>query len=97
MTENLILDLILPCLTQIWAPKIFLQVFPVLVVRNCLNLTSYVIYRKSNQPHLRKWQKKNKLILGLVLVPNLVPNFLWVLPLLDIITSSRGKTNKKNV
>ena len=58
MTENLILDLILPCLTQIWAPKIFLQVFPVLVVRNCLNLSSYVIYRKSNEPHLRKWQKK---------------------------------------
>ena len=39
-------------------PKSFLRVLPQLVVRNCSNLSLYVISRKINEPNLRKWQKK---------------------------------------
>ena len=46
--------------------KLFLQVLPLLVVRHCYKLSSYVIQRKTNKSNLTKWQKK--LILGLILV-----------------------------
>ena len=42
MAKNLTLDPILTCLSQIWAPIIFLQVLPLLVVRHCSKLSSYV-------------------------------------------------------
>ena len=70
MAINQILDTILACFTQIWTPKSFRGVLPILVVRHC---SSYAIQRKTNKPSLRKWQKK--LILGLILAcfgPNLV-------------------------
>ena len=44
-------------LNPILGPKYFLQFFP-LLVRNCPKLSSYAIKRKTNEPKLRKWQKK---------------------------------------
>ena len=38
-------------------PKHFLQVLPLLVVRHCSRLWSCAIWRKTNEPNLRKWQK----------------------------------------
>ena len=35
MAKNLILDLILACLAQIWAPKNFSQVLALKIVRHC--------------------------------------------------------------
>ena len=43
----------------------FLQALPLLIIGHCPKLSSYAIYRKTNEPNLRKWQKK--LILGLIL------------------------------
>ena len=43
MAKKLILDPILACLAQTWAPKIFLQVLALLVVRHCFKLLSYAI------------------------------------------------------
>ena len=36
----------------------FLQALPLLIIGHCPKLSSYAIYRKTNEPNLRKWQKK---------------------------------------
>ena len=41
--KKLILALISDCLTQIWTLNFFLHVLPLLVVRNCSRLSSYII------------------------------------------------------
>ena len=45
--------------------KVFSWILPLLLVRHCCKLSLYAIWRKTNEPNLRKWQKK------LVLGPNL--------------------------
>ena len=45
---------------------LFSPVLPLLVVRHCTKLSSYAIYRKTNEPNLRK-SGKEQLILGLIL------------------------------
>ena len=57
MTKNLILGLILACLAQIWAPNFFSEVLPILDVRHCRKLSSYVISRKTYDANSTKWQK----------------------------------------
>ena len=52
-----ILDLILVFLAQIWAPKFFLQVLPLLVVRQCSKLSSHAISMNTNEPKLKKRQE----------------------------------------
>ena len=67
MTKNLVSDPILFPLAQIWAPKFFfLWILPLLDVNHCCKLSLYAISRKTNEPNLRKWQKKP--VLGLILV-----------------------------
>ena len=56
MKKSLILGPILVDLAQIWFPQIFLRVLPVLVVKHS-KLSCYAIYRKINEPNLRKRQK----------------------------------------
>ena len=46
-----------PAFAQIWSPKIFLWVLPLLDVIHCYKLSLYAISRKTNEPHLRKWHK----------------------------------------
>ena len=94
-------------LAQICAPKFLWQILPLPVVRHCLKLSYYEIYRKTNEPNLRKWSKK--LILDLILAhfgKNLVlkKRFSWVLPLIDVIHCCNvslyaisKKTNKQNL
>ena len=76
--QNLILDPIFTCLTQIWVqfwpvmaliwfPKTFLWDLPLPDVMDCCKLSLYAISRETNETNLRKWQKK--LVLGLLLVP----------------------------
>ena len=36
----------------------FLRVLPLVVVRHSSKISSYAIYRKTNEPNLRKWKKK---------------------------------------
>ena len=38
-------------------PQIFMQGLPLLVIKHCSKLSSYAIYKKTNAPNLRKWQK----------------------------------------
>ena len=52
MAKNVILGPILAHLSQIWAPKIFLWILPRLVARHCSKLSSYEVYRKTNEPNL---------------------------------------------
>ena len=94
-------------LAQICAPKFLWQILPLPVVRHCLKLSYYEIYRKTNEPNLRKWSKK--LILDLILAhfgKNLVlkKRFSWVLPLIDVIHCCNvslyaisKKTNEQNL
>ena len=56
MTKKLILGSILSHLNLIWAHKDFMQVFTS-TSKHCSKLSSYVIYRKTNETNLRKWQK----------------------------------------
>ena len=77
MTRNLIWGPILGDLVQIWAPKIFLQVLPPLVVRHCSKLSSYAIERKANEPNLRKWQKATFEPNFGLFDSNLGPRFFW--------------------
>ena len=65
MIKNQILGPILAHLAQIWAPKGFLQVLPQILVRHCSRLSPYTIWRKANEPNLKRWQKK--LILDTIL------------------------------
>ena len=51
---------------EIWAPKFFLWILPVLYVRHCYKLSLYATSRKNNQPILTKWQKN--LVSGPILV-----------------------------
>ena len=58
----------------------FSWVLPLLVVRHCSKLLSYAILRKTNEPNLKKWQKKFGPDFG-PFGPNLgLQIFLWVLP-----------------
>ena len=43
-------------------PKFLWQTLPLPVVRHCFKLSSYEIYRKTNEPNLRKWLKKTNLV-----------------------------------
>ena len=47
-----------PILALIWASKFFLWVLSLLDVKHCRKLLLYTIPRKTNEPNLRKWQKK---------------------------------------
>ena len=63
MAKKLILDPILANLTQIRAPFFFFFFFfpwilPLLHVRHCCQLSLYVTSKKTNEPNLRKLQKK---------------------------------------
>ena len=52
----------------------FLWVLPLLVIRHCSKLSSYVIQKKTDAPNLRKWQKKLNLRPNFGLLdPNLGP------------------------
>ena len=46
-----------PILAQIWSPKSFLWVVPLLDNIHCCKLPLYAISRKTNKPNLKKWQK----------------------------------------
>ena len=41
----------------ILAPKFFFVSLLLLLVRYCSKLSPYAIYRKTNEPNMRKWQK----------------------------------------
>ena len=86
MPKNLIWGPVLACSAQIWAPQFFFQFLPLLVVRHCSKLSSYAIYRKTNETNLRKWQKANFGPDFDLLWPKFGPqkSFSWVLPLLDV-------------
>ena len=58
MAKNLVLSLILATLAQIWAQMTFFVDFTSTDVRNCCKLSLYAISGKTNEPNLRKWQKK---------------------------------------
>ena len=47
MAKNLVSDLILAPLAQIWAQKLFLWILPLLDVRHCCKLSQYAISRKT--------------------------------------------------
>ena len=57
MAKNLVLGSILAPLAQIWAPKIFSWILPVLDVRHSCKLSLHTISGKTNEPNLRKWKK----------------------------------------
>ena len=63
MAKKLILDLILANLTQIPAQFFFFfsWILPLLHVRHSCQLSLYVTSKKTNEPNLRKLQKKNVL------------------------------------
>ena len=71
-----------------FGPQFFLcaWILPPVDVRHCYKLSLYAISRKTNEPNMRKWQKK--LISGPILVRLAqirVPQFFWwVLPQLDV-------------
>ena len=67
MAKNLVSDLILAPLAQIWVPHFFSRILPLLDARHCCNLSLYATARKTNEPNLRKWQKN--LVSDLFLVP----------------------------
>ena len=74
-----------PILPQIWTPKCFSWILPLLDVRHCCKLSSCAISRENYKANLRKWQKK--LSFGPNFGPfdlNLGPNFF---SLLDIVAS----------
>ena len=49
--KKVILGATLVCLTQIWTPKNFSWVLPLLDVRHCCNISLYAISRKTNDPN----------------------------------------------
>ena len=57
MAKNLVSGTILALLTQIWIPKFFLWIWPLLDVRHCCKLSLYAIARKTNEPNLRNGKK----------------------------------------
>ena len=86
MTKKLILGLVLACFDQKLVPKKFFHGFYLLDVRHCCKLSLYAISRKTNEPNLRKWQKKQ--VPGLTLAPLAQiwtqKSFWWILPQLDV-------------
>ena len=100
MAKKQILGQILACLVQMWSPKFFSLVLPLLDVIDCCKLSSYAISRKTNKPKLRKWQKKPSF------GPKVGPpkTFLWILSLLDVrhcckrsLNAISKKTNEPNL
>ena len=65
MAKNLVSGQILAPLAQIWVPKFFSRIFPLLDVRHCCKLKFHSISMKTNKPNLRKWKKN--LVLGQIL------------------------------
>ena len=63
--KKLVLDPILAPLAQIWTPKFFSWILPLLDARHFCKLSLHAISRKTNEPNLRKWQN---LVSGLILV-----------------------------
>ena len=57
MVKTLISGPTLARLSQIWAPKTFSWVLPLLDVRHYRKLSPYAISRKTYVPNTRKWQK----------------------------------------
>ena len=55
--KNVISSLIFARLTQIWSPKIFSLILPLLNVTYCCKLSLCAISRKINDPNSRKWRK----------------------------------------
>ena len=72
-------------MTQIWAPKIFSWILPLLYVRHCCKLSLLAISRKINERNLRKWQKN--LVLGLNLGPKIFFHEFYLYYMLDIVAS----------
>ena len=58
MAKNLVSGQILAPLAQIWVPKFFSRILPLLDVRHCCKLKFHSISMKTNKPNLRKWGKK---------------------------------------
>ena len=61
MAKKLILYLILGRFGPNLGPKNILWILPLLDVRHCCKLWLYSISKKTNEPNLRKWQKKPSL------------------------------------
>ena len=93
-----------PVLAQIWSPNFFSWVLSLLDVTHCCKWSLYVISRKTNEPDLRKCQKKTSFR------PNFGPKFgsqklfLKVFPLLDVrnccklwLYAISRKTNEPNL
>ena len=59
MAKNLVSGQILAPLAQIWVPKFFSRIFPLLDVRHCCKLKFHSISMKTNKPNLRKWKKNS--------------------------------------
>ena len=59
--------------------QIFLQDLPLLVVRQCSKVSFYAIFKKTNEPNLRKWQKNTTLDLTLTCLAQIwAPKFFLV-------------------
>ena len=59
MAKNLVSGQILAPLAQIWVPKFFSRILPLLDVRHCCKLKFHSISMKTNKPNLRKWKKNS--------------------------------------
>ena len=84
MVKNLVSGTILACFDLNSVPKFScMWVLPLLDVIYCCKLSLHVISRKTNEPNLRKWQKK---ISGPILTPSPhTPNFFsWILLQLNV-------------
>ena len=62
-------------LVQIWTPIDFMYILPLLVARHCPKLSSYAMLNKTNEPNLRKKQKRS---FGPNFDPNLDPSIFCV-------------------
>ena len=74
--KPLILDPILVHLAQIWAPRFFLWVLPLLVVRVCSKLSSYGIYRKLMNQTWENGKKSNSEHVLAFLAPSFFAGFI---------------------
>ena len=61
MAKNLVQDLILTLLTNLGHNFFFffLWILPLLEIGHCCKLSLYAISRKTNEPNLKKWLKKD--------------------------------------
>ena len=92
MAKNLVSGTILALLTQIWIPKFFLWIWPLLDVRHCCKLSLYAIARKTNEPNLRNGKKPSFGILthlAQIRAANVFspPPNIWLFQSLDIMVS----------